>query len=318
MVHRWSGLALLGVVAVLVAVLANVRPQLRAGSPQAVPVPGPPAIGDCVMDPFPGESVLPVPDPATAGGTVPIYPAQTIQPCAGARYGEVVAVFPHPLPYVVKGDDSTGRYVQDPNVDKCSPLLSAYLGMVEETISGFWAPDLSINGGLSRPSIRQMTAGQRWAACVISVQPPDASADPLTWPRYGASLRNALETGAERNLLGRCPALVDWTAQPATGSCASPHVLELLAYAGSGNRSMDRAQVDLSCRQFANQLTGIPDPTAAGALDVQVHVEDGDNAVITGPQIPPASFVQCGVVVLDGRKLAGSLLGLGRAPLPWA
>ncbi len=309
---------LLVVVAVLVAVLANLRPQVRAGSAQAVPVAGPPAVGDCVMDPFPGESVSPVPDLATAGGTVPIYPAQTIQPCSGARYGEVVAVFPHPLPYVAKGDDHSGRYLQDPNVDKCSPLLSAYLGMVPEPMSSFWIPDLSINGGLSRPSVRQTTAGQHWAACVISVQPPDVYADPLTGPRYGASLRNAVKTGAERNVIGRCPPLVDWTSQPLTGSCASPHVLELLAYGGSGNKSMDRAQLDLSCRQFANQVTGIPDPSAAGALDVQVHVEDGDNAVIAGQQIPPASFLRCGVVVLDGHKLAGSLLALGRAPIPWA
>lgn len=270
------------------------------------------------MDPFPSRTVLPVPDPATAGGTVPVYPPQAVEPCSGARYGEVVAVFPHPLPYAVKGDDSTGRYLQDPNVDNCGRLLSAYLGMVDVPMFGIWTPNLSLVTGLARPSVRQAAVGQRWAACVVTVQPGNVPAGPFTGPLYGSTLRNALQTGAERNLLGRCPPVVNWTVAPSTGSCGNPHLLELLGYGYTGGRSFSREQLALSCRQLVDKLTGLPDPTAAGALAVQVHIEDGNNAVITAAQIPPDSFLQCGVVVLDGRKLAGSLLGLGRAPLPWA
>jgi len=111
--HRQRGLVVIGVAVVLVAVVAGLRPHLVTGSAQAVPVPGPPAVGDCVLDPLgpPAEfNVI-----AASGGTVPVYPAQQIRPCTGTRYGEITAVIPVPRPTVVKVGERGGRYLDDPN-----------------------------------------------------------------------------------------------------------------------------------------------------------------------------------------------------------
>ncbi len=101
------GLVVIGVAVTLVAVVAGLRPHLVPGAGRAAPVPGPPAVGDCVLDPLPG------PPPgitvtATSGGTVPVYPAQHIQRCSGIRYGEIVSVIAPPSRTVVK-DDGAGR-----------------------------------------------------------------------------------------------------------------------------------------------------------------------------------------------------------------
>ncbi len=62
----------------------------------------------------------------------------------------------------------------------------------------------------------------------------------------------------------------------------------------------------------------MPDPTAAGALSIQIHVEDGSSAAITTPQVPAHAGLACGIATTGERKLRGSLLALGRQPIPWA
>jgi len=311
--HRQRGLVVIGVAVFLVAVVAGLRPHLVTGSAQAVPVPGPPVVGDCVLDPLGPPEEFDV--TAASGGTVPVYPAQQIRPCTGTRYGEITAVIPAPKPTVVKVGEAGGRYLDDPNQDSCDPAVMQYVGMTAQPIFRFWQTFLQITSALSRPSPRQQAAGQRWAACIVTLHP----SDPLSpTPRYGSSLRDALRTGQQRDQLGNCTAALDWDGDIVTDGCRQPHALEILAFGDSGAHPITRVQVEETCRQLVRPLTAVPDPTAAGALSIQIHIEDGSSAAITTPQVPAHSNLACGITTTGSRKLRGSLIALGRQPIPWA
>ena len=129
-----------------------------------------------------------------------MYPAQQIRTCTGARYDEITAVVAAPKPTVVKGDNANNFHPYDPNEDSCVPTTIQYLGMTTQPLHRFWQTYLQINVALSRPSPRQEAAGQHWAACLVSLQPPDpapatATAPAQAPPQYGTSIRNALHTG---------------------------------------------------------------------------------------------------------------------------
>jgi len=194
-----AGLVVIGVAVVLLAVVAVLRPHLVPGAGQAAAVLGPPAVGDCVLDPLPSRPPSGIVT-AASGGTVPMYPAQQIRTCTGARYGEITAVVAAPKPTVVKGDSANNFHLYDPNEDSCVPTTIQYLGMTTQPLHRFWQTYLQINVALSRPSPRQEAAGQHWAACLVSLQPPDpapatATAPAQAPPQYGTSIRNALHTG---------------------------------------------------------------------------------------------------------------------------
>jgi len=320
--HRQQGLVVLGVAVVLVAVVAGLRPNLVTGAAQAAPIPGPPVVGDCVLDPVPGPPMRALVTDAS-GGTVPVYPAQQIRPCTGTRYGEIAAVIATPKPTFVKGRGTSDRYLDDPNQTSCAFAAVPYVGARTQPILRFWQTFLKITSGLSRPSPRQQAAGQRWAACIVTLSPSDpspatATAPAQAGPRYGSSIRDALHTGQQRDQLSNCTAALDWDRGSTIDGCRQPHALELLAGGDSGDHPVTRAQVELSCQQLARQLTAMPDPTAAGALSIQTHIEDGSSIAITTPQVPAHSNLACGITTTGSRKLRGSLLALGRQPIPWA
>lgn len=319
MTHRRRiGVLIIGVVAVLVAVAANVYPHWVSGTAQPAPVPGPPAVGDCVLNPLPGPPPVTVPVVAASGGTVPVYPAQQIQSCTGLRYGEVVAVIPIPMPTVVKGD-ANGLYLDDPNKDSCSFSTQPYLGEDRKPVDGLWSTYLSYTVAMSKPSLRQEAAGQHWVACLVALPPRDPAASRSATQRYSGSIRGALQTGKERNLLGACSVTLEWRGQIGPGNCARPHSMEMLAFGGSGDHPVSLDQVRVSCQQLIRHLTGIPDPTAGGALSVRLYVEDKVNGtVITTPQIPASANLNCGVTPTGNRKLGSSLIAWGRQPIPWA
>lgn len=313
--HRQRvGLVVLGVAVVLVAVLTGLRPHPVAGTGQAAPVPGPPAVGSCVADPVPGRQQVPNTVTAITGGTVPVYPAQQIGPCARSRFGEVVSVITAPKPTTVEGDASD-RYLYDPNQSSCIRIAMQYAGMTAQPIHRFWQTYLQIGLALSRPSTRQQAAGQHWAACIVTLPPLEMTSAP---PQYAGSLRNALTTGAHRDQLGSCLLTTNWDDGFTTGSCSQPHPMEFLGGGDSGDQPVTRGEVEQTCRQLAGQLTALPNPTAAGALSIVVRIEAMNAAAITTPQVPAHSNLQCGVTTTGNRKLRGSLLALGRQPIPWA
>ena len=218
MTHRQrAGLSVIALVLVLVAVVASRQTHRVAGSAQTAPVPGPPAVGDCVLDalpgPGPGTTVT-----ASSDGTVPAYPAQQIRPCTAARYGEIVSVIATPQPAVVKRDfDST--YLDDPNRDSCVAAAVQYVGMTTQLIQRFWRPFLQVTFALSNPSPRQEAAGQHWAACIVAPQPSDSATDTRSAQQYGRSIRDALHTGAQRDQLGSCTTTADRSNIFTIGGC---------------------------------------------------------------------------------------------------
>lgn len=313
--HRqWVGLVVIGVAVVLLAAVTGLRTHQVAGAGQAAPVPGPPAVGDCVADPVAGRQSVLITGTAITGGTVPVYPVQQSRPCTGSRYGEVTSVIAAPKPTTVEGE-ADDRYLNDPNQNSCVLTAAQYVGMTTQPIHRFWQPYLQVNLALSRPSPRQEAAGQHWAACIVTLPPPTMTSAP---PQYGGSLRNALTTGAYRDQLGSCLLTTNWDDGFTTGGCRQPHPLEFLADGDSGDHPVTRNQIQQTCRQLAGQLTALPDPTANGALAVVVHIQAMNGATVTTPQIPAHSYLTCGVAATGGRKLRGSLLALGRQPIPWA
>jgi len=301
----------IGVAVLLVAVVAGLRPHLVAGAAQSAPVPGPPAVGDCVLDPLPAD---PVGDTTTSGGTVPVYPALQIRSCSGTRYAEVVSVIAAPSPVVVQGP-TANPYLVDPNLGRCYSVALRYLGVPTPPVLRFWELNLQFTVALSRPSSRQEAAGQHWAACVV--KPTGVTYDSAADQQYGSSIRDALHTGRKRDQLGSCAPTVDWNASGGGAYCAGPHSLEIFAFGGSGEHPVSRSQLELTCQQLVRRLTAMPDPTAGGALSIQIHVADDSSAVITTAQVPAHSHQTCGVTT-GTRKLGGSLIALGRQPIPWA
>ena len=309
------GLIVICSAVLLVAVITGLRPDRVTGVAQATPVAGPPAVGDCVMDPLPKPELgATTPVLANSGGTVPVYPAQQMQPCTGLRYGEITAVIATPKPTLVTGDDTNGRFLNDPNEASCSEPAQQYLGITTQPAQGsFWQGRiLQFNIALSRPSTRQEAAGQRWAACIVTLPASDQASAP---PLYIGSLRDAVHTGRYRDQLGDCISNFDWDG--GLISCAQLHILEVMGWGDSGDHPVTGEQVESSCQQLVHQLTAMPDPTAGGALSIQIGVREGNRIAIHPSQVAAHSAISCGVTT-GNRELRGSLLGLGRQPIPWA
>jgi len=309
-------------VAFLMAVIANVRPHIVAGAAQAAPVPGPPAVGDCVLDPVPVSAWVWSSSPlestnitATTSAADMSYPRQQMQPCSGPRYGEVVAVIANPHAPVVAGD-AANSYIGDPNMDSCHSSALQYLGLA--TPPAHWEPFVQSTSAMSRPSIRQEAAGQHWVACVVGLRPSAGTPGPAAGRLYASSIRDAFHTGHERNQLGSCSPAIDWELPAGFSSCGLRHSLELFAFGSTGEHPMTRSALELSCQLLVRELTGIPDPTAGGALSIQVHAQILNATDIPTSQIPGNSGLQCGVITTGSRKLTGSLLALGRQPIPLA
>ena len=305
--------------AALVVVGSAFQPHLLAGSGRAAPPPGPPAVGDC----FDGAAT-PAPDgaglTAISGGTVPVYPAQQTRPCTGLRTGEVTFVLPVARPTVLRIGDANGLgRVDDPNQLTCQTKTAQYVGLATiPPLHSFWYPDFQIVMAVSGPSARQKAAGQQWVACLVTLQPTDAtSADPNPAPRrYDSTLRRALRTGAQRDEIGVCTANARWIGDPNV-PCRQPHELEVLAYGDSGDHPGTRAALEASCRQVVGELTSLPDPTAGGALVVQTRVVAMNGLAITTAEVPADSAMFCSIATTHHRRLGGSLLALGTGPIPW-
>lgn len=272
MKHRQRvGLVVIGMALVLVAAVTGLRPNLVSGAGQAGPIPGPPVVGDCVLYPLPDSALVASTATASPGGTVPVYPAQEIQPCTAARYGEIVSVIANPKP-TVKGD-----YANDPNAASCLLAANQYVGMMTtKPILGFWQASLLGTVALFGPSLRQKTVGQHWAACIVSLPPPTPTlTDPAPPPeQYDSFIHNALHTGQQRDQLGICPpAGNEFDGGLDTGGCRRPHAFERLGSGVTGDRPVSREQLQLTCQQLVRQLTAMPDPTAAGALSIQINIQ---------------------------------------------
>ena len=318
-----AGVLVLAVAVLAVVVAPNLSPRAITGIHVSVEVPGPPAIGDCVL--YSGSSPwnprATTPDVAVAGTSSYSYPRLRVGPCTGTRYGEVVAIIPHPVKPVVTVSADGGTTVVDPNVDRCQLAARRYIGAaaVPTPMFTFWSPIPMTGTAASMPSVRQQAAGQHWLACItfplrganadgVATDPPGA---------YVSRLQGALLTGADRDLLGSCVTGIDLVTSDAVG-CAGTHQGEMFGY-GSIEKPASRAELQHTCREVIAKLTRLPDITAGGALAVQLRITaDNDSQVIRAAQVPADASAVCGLNTTGHGHLHGSLLALGRNPIPWA
>jgi len=327
MSSRHRGVLLIGLVLLAAAVIPNLRSRTVAGTAQAVPVPGPPAVGDCVTDPIdPGWNNLGVRS-VPAGTTVSTYtyPQVAISHCQVSRYGEITEVIANPTkPVVTTTGDGSGSSmdVTDSNMDTCQSAGYRYVGIATTGNSvapllARWYPQLFTDTAASTPSIRQQVAGQHWLACIVYLH---GFTDPGLFAeqeRYDSSLRNAFLTGAERNRTGLCVAGANLD-QGKSGliGCGTDHQSEIFGSGATDDHPMARTDLQRSCRQVVARLTNLQDVTAAG-LTVQMLATDRYQAPITSASIPANTILSCGVTSTHYRSLAGSLLAIGSQPIPW-
>lgn len=304
MERRQLGVLLLAAAVLTVVVFAGLNARRVVGSPRASQVvPRPPAVGDCVPDPV-------NPDSWNTGYYG--YPRLRFEACDGFRFGEVVAVLANPgEPPATTASDASAP-AGDPNAITCLEAGTTYVGADPQL--QWWSARVYAFAEPISPSPLQQAVGQHWLACAMFIPANDAQ---TAVAHYHGSLRNAMLTGNQRELLGFCGVGHDWT----TGGipmCSSPHDFQQLAIAIVGHADVSNDELQRTCVQYAQRLTALRDVTASGALAVEVRTIDKDAASSGSAGGLGKSKLACGISTVGSRRLAGSLVALGDLPIPWA
>jgi hypothetical protein len=277
------------------------------GSAHAAPVPPPPAIGDCLLEPtgrFGGWGF---------GET--LYPARRVAPCTGYRWGEVVSVLHGALatPTSVNTTDGTGNPVTEiPNQTRCDRERLTYLGAPAGR-STQWGWELLV-GTIAAvgPTSLQQAAGQSWVACVIT----PANGQPATSARYDGSVRDALNTGVLPVAFATCSNTTGATGI-LPGPCEQPHHAEVFGVATT-TPGDTQPGLDASCSKLVKWLMRTPDPSKSGLLRIRAfttHIDQSGAAVLG---LGPNGDAICIVEPAGDHNLHGTLFGLGVNPIPWA
>ena len=301
MVRRLAGALLVLLTVVAAAVMSSAAGRGVAGSATVAKLPGPPTVGDCLLT----DARRP---PNTAPGTDPGIPG--FGPCGTAgvgsavgKVGEVVAV------RMLTGADRTAPG----KTEGCRSSALAYAGLrasgdafavpgtpADDPIRWRYSVDVRTTWVTQVPTRPGASA---WAACIAR---PDAIAS------GPGRLADAFGGGTLPGAYGTCWQSDDLSAAAQVVDCNSAHVAELIALGravSDGPLSPD--VVRQSCVAQAAIVLRRADPTAGGALLVRIHPD----------QLPPARVTAnpaCYVTAADGRRIVGSLVGLGPMPVTFA
>ena len=313
------GIGLMVVVFALMAavIVPNAFGRTIPGVAEAVSVPGPPTVGDCVT-----ESFDPTPAVTSSADTTIAYPSLTIAPCTGVRFGEVVAVISHPAGPTFPIDSDGNKMIADPNESKtCFPATERYIGIpgvgsVDQLTDRYWWLIIRSGDVLSEPSLRQRAAGQHWLAC-IAYLPISTEAGGFGVQSSRGSLKGAISTGVGRDYLGVCLATADWE-DARLDNCFAPHESEVFGSGAVTDTPVARSDLESTCRSLIQQVTGMTDVTDDGRLAVQMLATDMEGHRLANKMIPADSPVQCGITTVGGKALNGSLLGIWNDRIPWA
>jgi len=292
-----------GVVALCVAVLAMAvlgrlqNPPRLDGTATAEPPAPPPSVGDCLL-------ALPVDDGWYEPGVLP--PPLQLGGCAAPHFGEVYTVVPHDA----ADEDGPSCWQADGAVP--DPLT--YLGGAP-TPTGSWYPTLNFFVVLGGPDERQRDTGQAWVACVISVS-TYADSRPFT-----GTLAGAYATGTLPTQFSVCQDGADPTRSSSV-PCDRPHAAEYFAQTELTGPGPDADTLTAGCTALVARATGT-DPAGRPSLEVRMRAYLHPDGIGVDEVVPPlrpgqSGFATCGVVATDGKRLAGSLLALRDAPVPWA
>lgn len=312
--RRLAGAILVLFAFVGATVLSSVVGRGLAGTPIAVPLPDPPTVGDCLLAPAAPPLDANPANPADPAGawTGPIRPAfgpcdpAGLDPVAGPA-GEVVAV------RALTGADrttGTGRTAGTAETG-CRSSALIYAGLrplgdafavpgtpADDPIRWRYSVDVQTTWITSLPD--HPGAGS-WAACVA--RPGATGSGP-------GRLADAFAGGALPGGYGTCWQSVELSAAVQVVDCREPHVAELIALGRAvGAEPVDPELVRQSCLAQAALVLRRPDPTAGGALAIRV---DPDRPPTARAALSPACFV---TAAADGRRLVGSVVGIGDGPV---
>jgi len=297
--RRAAGIAVLILAMVAAIVVGTRNDRSVAGRPTPSPVADPPRVGDCLTGPLAADT----------------YPALgPTGPCDEQRYGEVIAVLPHSLPQVLdpEFDGSTDDLTSPDAI--CVRKGMQFMGLSFPPVQGLtpdpptWFPAASVGPGLIQPNPLAQRFGADWTACVVSV-----------YSNLGGS---TVYTGT----LARVHVIRDYPPNAAICwpdpvlnenppvSCRQPHVVEEFGSMWDVNPSVEPAALQDSCVDLVKAMTGMADPTAAGAL--QIRVVRTSTYQASDDQDTVLAAYGCIVQADLGKLLTGPLLGLRDGPLP--
>lgn len=300
-------------VLVAAAVVPNIATKVIAGKPIAAPVPGPPNVGACVT------SVPPVDLFTDSGSKYLILPVLQYGTCVANHYGEITAVLQH-LPLQKNPSASPLEGPGYELLNRCPSASLEYLGLADPaagnaTDPAAWVPALNANFVFAGPDPRQKAAGQNWGACVLVANPGTNNAA----VSFAGPLQNAVASARLPALFGSCSANLSVLSAPE--SCSDWHTDQILGQADLTTSDSSPAVRLATCRNIALRVTGMPDPTAGGRLQVEVFIDrvnaDGSRGASSGPLAKGETvYGTCGIHAAGRARLNDSLIGLGTAPVP--
>ena len=296
--RRLGGIAVL-VLAVVAAMVVGARnAKYIKGTAGVAPVADPPVVGDCLTGPM------------TQGP----YPAIVATgPCSGSRYGQVVAVMPHTLGEVAQDSAESGDMTATLE-GSCTRKGMQFLGLSFPVLQGSatepptWFPSTNIGPGLIQPDPLAQRFGADWTACMVSVyaifdEPTD----------YRGTLAQVHVTRDYPPNAATCWSDLPLNETPAV-PCRQPHEVEQFGGMWDMDPGTRPAELQSSCLELVKDMTGMEDPTAAGALQVRVlqsytyPAPDDQDTLLAG--------YSCIVRAAAGKQLTGPLLSLYDGPVP--
>ncbi len=299
--RRALGAAVVIVAVIVALIVPNLGGRRILGSATRVPIPSPPAVGDCLLDDA-GNRHSALNFMATTVLAAPTGP------CAGASFGEVVSVtedarsFPSTMAY---NDNSR------PQPDACEAAARDYLGWDgaagnPRATGGVglaaWHPVLTRSLVLIGPDLAQYLTGQRWIACAI--QPQHSP--------YWGSVRGATFSTAAANAFGRCRTHTG-TPDERDLSCALPHDSEVIGWTPAGGSAPALME---SCKALILAVTGMRDPSAGGLLQPAVELDKPIGSQ-SGSGEGGSALATCVIRVQGNVRLGAGLTGIGDGPMPW-
>jgi hypothetical protein len=302
-VARSSGIVVIAAACLVLAAMAAVRNLTVSGLP-AMPA-GVVVPGVCIASPG-----SPFDHPVTPGAgegeqnwetATYAYPVATVVDCARPHAGEVFSV-----DYDANVPTSATLPQLDDRDASCQKKVDAELAqrgltqIIDRRPSGMiaWKPAVDLTGRAVGPDGRARRGGERWSACA-RVSDVDTVGDP-----GGRLPGQCLASGdvIDLNSIWAAGGVVH--AGPEVGvSCSVPHPAQLVAYAAMTGGDLTEQDILESCVSAVQRFTGL---TAA-------DLDQGLTITTTFTDYP-----YCVVRVSGAELLAGSLLGNGDRPVPWA
>ena len=316
--RRLAGALLVVAVCAAAAVVPLFGGLRVVGTARTIVLPTDPQVGDCVVAgptgslEVPGELSPALAPPGSSELAVSATPVLvSFQACAGQPVlGEIVGVASSPAmanhtfaaPPIGLDCRSSGlEYAGLVAVDNRFELPD---GPLDDPVS--WNISIDTGNRWVVPAPWLLAAGKTWSACIVT--PRDGGV-------YQGRLADAFSGQRLPDAFGTCWDSSQVSAASRRVNCGQPHVAELI----SAGRVQDlgtvgSAQIVASCTTMAARVMRRDDAGAGGELSVQTSPD----AVRISLRTSGSLSILCYVAASGDRQLAGTIVGLGERPIPYA